>query len=121
MHLAYDSRTIPFAERSLFFACNSRQMDIITLKMLMNRCTKFYIKKEVNVEQYSDANIILVHDRFRPCKSWRTSPAQFSIPVIGITGSNGKTIVKEWLYQLLNDDLKSCAAQKVTTRKLVCH
>jgi alanine racemase len=29
---------------------------------------------------------------------------QFSIPVIGITGSNGKTIVKEWLYQLLQQD-----------------
>ncbi len=29
---------------------------------------------------------------------------QFHIPVIGITGSNGKTIVKEWLYQLLKSD-----------------
>ena len=29
---------------------------------------------------------------------------QFNIPVIGITGSNGKTIVKEWLYQLLHAD-----------------
>ena len=29
---------------------------------------------------------------------------QFNIPVIGITGSNGKTIVKEWLYQLLHED-----------------
>jgi len=30
---------------------------------------------------------------------------QFSYPVIGITGSNGKTIVKEWLYQLLSPDI----------------
>ena len=29
---------------------------------------------------------------------------QFTDPVIGITGSNGKTVVKEWLYQLLKDD-----------------
>jgi len=29
---------------------------------------------------------------------------QFQIPIVGITGSNGKTIVKEWLYQLLHDD-----------------
>ncbi len=28
---------------------------------------------------------------------------KFNIPVIGITGSNGKTIVKEWLNQLLDD------------------
>jgi len=31
--------------------------------------------------------------------------SQFSYPVIGITGSNGKTIVKEWLYQLLSPDM----------------
>ena len=30
--------------------------------------------------------------------------SQFSGIVIGITGSNGKTVVKEWLYQLLKDD-----------------
>ena len=30
--------------------------------------------------------------------------SQFNYPVIGITGSNGKTIVKEWLYQLLSPD-----------------
>lgn len=29
---------------------------------------------------------------------------KFNIPVIGITGSNGKTIVKEWLHQLLSPD-----------------
>src|SRR4051812_46248434 len=32
--------------------------------------------------------------------------AAFHIPVVGITGSNGKTIIKEWLYQLLSDDFK---------------
>jgi alanine racemase len=31
---------------------------------------------------------------------------QFSYPVIGITGSNGKTTVKEWLHQILNQDLR---------------
>ena len=30
--------------------------------------------------------------------------SQFRGTVIGITGSNGKTVVKEWLYQLLKDD-----------------
>jgi alanine racemase len=40
-----------------------------------------------------------------PCRHWwPITRQQFSIPVIGITGSNGKTIVKEWLYQLLHDD-----------------
>lgn len=37
---------------------------------------------------------------------------QFSIPVIGITGSNGKTMVKEWLYQLLKDKYAICRSPK---------
>jgi alanine racemase len=37
---------------------------------------------------------------------------QFKIPIIGITGSNGKTIVKEWLYQLLKDDFSICRSPK---------
>lgn len=37
---------------------------------------------------------------------------EFQIPVIGITGSNGKTIVKEWLYQLLNDNFSICRSPR---------
>jgi alanine racemase len=36
----------------------------------------------------------------------RSHRSKFSIPVIGITGSNGKTIIKEWLYQLLSPDFR---------------
>lgn len=37
---------------------------------------------------------------------------QFNIPVIGITGSNGKTVVKEWLYTLLQEKFKVCKNPK---------
>ena len=36
----------------------------------------------------------------------------YSIPVIGITGSNGKTVVKEWLYELLKDDYRIVRSPK---------
>jgi alanine racemase len=36
----------------------------------------------------------------------------FDIPVIGITGSNGKTIIKEWLYHVLKDDYNVCRSPK---------
>jgi DNA helicase HerA-like ATPase len=52
-----------------------------------------------------DANIIVVPDTLAALQAlaaWRRR--QFSIPVIGITGSNGKTTVKEWLNQLLAAD-----------------
>ncbi len=57
------------------------------------------------VGNYPDANIIVVDDTLAALQrlaAWHR--AQFSIPVIGITGSNGKTIVKEWLNQLLEDE-----------------
>ena len=36
----------------------------------------------------------------------------YNIPVIGITGSNGKTVVKEWLYELLKDDYRITRSPK---------
>ncbi|MBO6074828.1 MAG: alanine racemase [Paludibacteraceae bacterium] len=36
----------------------------------------------------------------------------YNIPVIGITGSNGKTVVKEWLYELLKDDYRIVRSPK---------
>ena len=38
--------------------------------------------------------------------------AEFSLPMVGITGSNGKTIVKDWLVQLLGDDRRLCVSPK---------
>lgn len=53
---------------------------------------------------FPDANFLVVKNTltaFQELVAWHRS--QFTIPVIGITGSNGKTIVKEWLYQLLHE------------------
>ena len=55
---------------------------------------KYTIKKE-----FSEANYIISKDPLRTLQQLAAAHRkQFSVPVIGITGSNGKTIVKEWLY-----------------------
>ena len=36
----------------------------------------------------------------------------FHIPVVGITGSNGKTVVKDWILQLVADDCKTVASPR---------
>ena len=56
-------------------------------------------------EKYIDANFLEVDDvliALQRLASYHRH--QFQYPVIGITGSNGKTIVKEWLNQLLGED-----------------
>ena len=55
--------------------------------------------------QFKDSNCILVDDTLEALHKISTAHRKkFDIPIIGITGSNGKTIVKEWLFQLLSDD-----------------
>ena len=58
-----------------------------------------------NAADYPDANFLQVP---QPLKALQRLAARhrelFQVPVIGITGSNGKTVVKEWLYQLLGPD-----------------
>ena len=54
---------------------------------------------------HSSLNFLLVPSPLKALqKLAELHRAQFSIPVVGITGSNGKTVVKEWLHQLLGDD-----------------
>ncbi len=56
---------------------------------------------------YPDANFLKVADSLvalqRLAERHRD---EYDIPIVGITGSNGKTIVKEWLYQLLSPEMK---------------
>ena len=54
---------------------------------------------------HDDAVFIVVHDVLNALQDLAAQVrSQFNGTVIGITGSNGKTVVKEWLYQLLKDD-----------------
>ena len=62
-----------------------------------------------------DENYILVKDTLETLqKLAKYHRSQLKIPIIGITGSNGKTIVKEWLFQLLREvsDLKNMMAKQ---------
>ncbi len=62
---------------------------------------------------FSDATFILVPDTLLALQQIGAyHRSLFSIPVIGITGSNGKTIVKEWLFQLNSPDSKIIRSPK---------
>ncbi len=64
----------------------------------------FVVDEKIAVSDYPEANIVFVPDALLALQQLAAHHRQqFHIPVIGITGSNGKTIVKEWLNQLLDD------------------
>jgi len=106
-HLCIDSRTLVDAEHTLFIALKGETRDghdfIEDAYTKGIRC--FLISHPSAAERFSDAAFILVQDTLAALQRLAAyHRSRFQIPVIGITGSNGKTIVKEWLFQLLAKD-----------------
>ncbi|MEK6614780.1 MAG: Mur ligase family protein [Bacteroidota bacterium] len=104
-HLMIDSRSLASAETSLFFALKGKRHDghKFLTDAFQKRIRNFIVSElPQNISEYNDCNFILVKDTLSAlqylCANHRK---KFNIPVLGITGSNGKTIVKEWLYQLM--------------------
>ena len=104
-HLLTDSRRVAFPSSSLFFALSSSRRDGHQfIEELYNQgVTNFVVKSLPERSEYPQANFLCVTDTLAALQqlaAWHRK--KFTYPVIGITGSNGKTIVKEWLYQLLS-------------------
>ncbi|MGE5107343.1 MAG: bifunctional UDP-N-acetylmuramoyl-tripeptide:D-alanyl-D-alanine ligase/alanine racemase, partial [Sphingobacteriales bacterium] len=104
--LQIDSRKITHPANSLFFALvtlhrnGHAYIDEVYKKGVRN----FVISESLTITRYPDANFISTENTLTALQNLATHHRKhFTIPVIGITGSNGKTIVKEWLNQLLED------------------
>lgn len=101
--LLTDSRSLGFPEDTLFFAIKTRHGDGHNyIEELYKRGVKhFVVNDETLCSRYADANFIVVDNSLSALQALSAHHRrQFDIPVVGITGSDGKTIVKEWLYQL---------------------
>lgn len=120
-HLLLDSRRLIFPDTSLFFALKGARRDgSLFMEELYRRGVRNFVVQEPSHEAAAtagpstgpsttitlpDANIILVKDCLAALQQLAAHHRrQFILPVIGITGSNGKTIIKEWLNQLLEDE-----------------
>ncbi|MES1221192.1 MAG: UDP-N-acetylmuramoyl-tripeptide--D-alanyl-D-alanine ligase, partial [Bacteroidota bacterium] len=105
-HLLLDSRKTYAAPASVFFALKGIRRDghQFIAELYKKGVRNFVVSADVDLSEFADANFIHVNDTLQALQQLTSfHRSQFDIPVIGITGSNGKTIVKEWLYQLLHD------------------
>jgi alanine racemase len=111
-HVLLDSRKLIFTEQALFIAIkgkhnNSHQF----LQDVYDAGVRNFIVEENNfhknqIDALVQANIFAVSNGIKALQSIAKIHRQnFHYPVVGITGSNGKTIVKEWLAHLLKDQL----------------
>jgi Alr-MurF fusion protein len=106
--LLIDSRTLAEPTGVMFVALKTATNNgELFIKELYEKGVRIFLVNEDYKETaaYGDAAFILVKNTLAALQqlaSWHRK--QFDIPIIAITGSNGKTIVKEWLYQLLSPD-----------------
>ncbi len=106
-YLLLDSRKTGLAAESVFFALKGfrRNGHQFIPDLYKKGVRNFVVSEDKFSGDYPDANFLLVQDTLHALQELAAfHRGRFNIPVIGITGSNGKTIVKEWLYQLLRDD-----------------
>ena len=108
-----DSRTFFKGENSLFFALSGpRNNGHNFIPVLIERGMQAFVVSESD-SITGEAAFILVEDTAEALQMFAAcNRGFFNYPVIGITGSNGKTIIKEWLYELLSKEFSIIRSPK---------
>ena len=111
--LLTDSRSLCFPEETLFFALKTQRNDghRYIADLYRRGVRNFVVEPVINPTRlggevdYADVNFLVVPSPLEALQRLAERHRdEFSCPVVGITGSNGKTMVKEWLYQVLSPD-----------------
>lgn len=114
--LLIDSRSTAVSSGSLFFAISGKQHEGHRyVSELYHRGVRAFVIAEMK-ESYrsmTGAGFVLVKDTLRALQELaHFHRNKFTVPVIAISGSNGKTIVKEWLYHCLSEKFRITRSPK---------
>jgi alanine racemase len=99
-----DSRKVTDSEQAIFFALKGRRDGHVFLKDVYSKGVRNFVIEQADLDRsgFAAANFFILSDTLSALQQLAAHHrSKFNYPVIGITGSNGKTVVKEWLYQLL--------------------
>lgn len=121
-YLLTDSRQLIFPQQTLFFAIKGIRHDghQFIAELYQKGVRQFVVEQKsltdsllITLESFANTQIWAVESSLKALQDVaKQHRAQFDIPVVGITGSNGKTIVKEWLGQLLSADYRIVKSPK---------
>ena len=114
-NILIDSRKIGLRQGTVFFALKGDVHDGHNyIEALYHAGIKiFVISEELTIQNYSDASFIRVHNSIDALQDLaKEHRKKFKIPVVGITGSNAKTIVKEWIFDALFKEFKVVRSPK---------
>ena len=105
-YLLTDSRRVLYPAQSLYFALKTTQNDghLYIPELVERGVFSFVVDQDFNTTNYQNVNFIIVENVLNALQSIsKQHREKYNYPVIGITGSNGKTIVKEWLFEILHN------------------
>ena len=120
-NLLTDSRTLITPVGTIFFAIpTKRNTGCKYVSELYHKGVSMFVlpsgageELKSEIAQWDDVNAWYVKDVVKALQLIAAAHREaFGIPVVGITGSNGKTIVKDWLVQLLSSDRQVVASPK---------
>lgn len=113
--LSIDSRKVINGPLSLFFAIKSEKNDGHNFleELYQKGVYNFVVTAPRKFSGSENCNFYVVEDSVKALQKLAAHHREhYKFPVIAITGSNGKTIVKEWLWQLLGDDFNAVRSPK---------
>ncbi|MDZ7848765.1 MAG: Mur ligase family protein [Owenweeksia sp.] len=83
------------------------------IRELIEKGVCHFVVEELPESEYDECNFLIVPDSLKALQQLAAAVrSKFAGPVVAITGSNGKTVVKEWLWQVLNSQLAVCRSPK---------
>lgn len=110
-----DSRKVYDPANCLFFALKGPRRDghQFIPELYQKGIRAFVVTEIPDRAKYPGAIFLPVFDTLQALQALAAyHRSRFTIPVIGVTGSNGKTVVKEWLWQLLHEDYRIVRSPK---------
>lgn len=105
-HISTDSRSGNNNDKTLFFALNGPNFNGADfIEKAAEQGVRYFVSEQEYKGIVADLHVLQVPNVLQALqKLAATHRSKFTLPVIAITGSNGKTVVKEWLYYLLSPD-----------------
>lgn len=113
-NISIDSRSLQNNEKTLFFALVGPNNDAhIYISPLIEKGVRHFVVKHIPEGLSGKATFLVVKNTLDALQRFAAQHRSvFKFPVIGLTGSNGKTIVKEWLNFLLGPDFNIIRSPK---------
>ena len=105
-HISIDSRSLQNGSQTLFFALSGVNNDAhLYISELIEKGVENFVVEYIPENCHGKANFLIVKSTLEALQKFAAYHRNlFGFPIIGLTGSNGKTIVKEWLNFLLSPD-----------------